>query len=470
MNLLDRLWEAYQERPFLSNTLQSRLDLSHDETAILLDTLADMADNGTIRAGYTAKRIAPTTYKVKKNIEAQSTKGNSDSSKGLPLTPPKESLVGANTAVFDEQPPENGQKTVGCLIMPLRTGIPTFRTGADKKGFDESKLTRWKYQPDATAEKIIKHLDNGRIIVPGKFIKCPEKKVYRHTKKTWQAAQLFSTDADQIKSVEFNKETGEDLNPNGVEAFTDGNTLFELCPLIQSEAYAIGHSLNSLSPQKKTPHIRCRIHFLTEEPITNETDYKWLMLGLAAEYPIISAKRQPAQPVYGNAGNRRIVKDGEVHQLPTPFETKIYGNVLSIRRITELIARGKQAELDAHARKEAEQRDQDTPLDSEYTGQSVSLADWLREKRIPERGGRDGRYIFVDCPWENEHTSGFGAKDTAVWEVEDSGKFAFRCLHAHCEHRGWEDYRAQVAPKENQTQRPAVEWGRTNNTRRRNWI
>ena len=97
--------------------------------------------------------------------------------------------------------------------MPLRKGIPTFRTGADKKGFDENRLTRWEYQPDATAEGIIKHLDRGRVIVPGKFIKCPERKVYRHTKATWQEAKLFSTDADQIKSVEFDKETGEDLNP-----------------------------------------------------------------------------------------------------------------------------------------------------------------------------------------------------------------------------------------------------------------
>ena len=112
MNLLDRLWEAYQERPFLSNTLQSRLDLSHEDLSILLNTLADMADNGKARAGYRAFRIATTTYKLKKANAAQSTQECGDSLKGLPLTPPKESLVGANTAVFDDQLPENAENSI----------------------------------------------------------------------------------------------------------------------------------------------------------------------------------------------------------------------------------------------------------------------------------------------------------------------------------------------------------------------
>lgn len=64
MSILDRLWEAYQERPFLSNTMQTRLDLSHDDLKILLDTLADMAENETVRGGYHAKRIGQTTYKL----------------------------------------------------------------------------------------------------------------------------------------------------------------------------------------------------------------------------------------------------------------------------------------------------------------------------------------------------------------------------------------------------------------------
>ena len=440
--LIERLWQVYKDTTFSQNTIGRDLSFSREDAQATIRQLNTLKDQPP-QNGLKLKSIGGGFFKV-----IRSPQNEGDSPKGI-----NEAVLGQSERGFSSTDSENEQKPVGCLLMPLRAGIPIFKKGADKKSFNESKLTLWEYQPDATAQEVIKHLDAGRIIVPGKFIKCPDEERYRHTKATWQATRLICTDADQIRGVEVGTD-GKEQNPNGVEAFTDPNKLFELCPQLQDEAYAIGHSLNSLSAQKPPPHIRCRIHFLTEEAITSETDYKWLMLGLPADYPIVSAKRQPAQPVYGNAGNRRIVRDGKVHELTTPFETKIYGNVLSTPRVHEIIERGKQSELDEAGRREAErqatqeQRETNANANSKYTGETVKLADWLKDHKIPERGGRDGRYIFVDCPWENEHTSDFGAKDTAVWEVEGSGKFAFHCLHAHCEHRGWEDYRAQVAPKE----------------------
>ena len=338
---------------------------------------------------------------------------------------------------------------IGCLLLPLRAGIPIFRTAQDKANFNEGKLTRWEYHTDATNRDIIQYADEGRVFVPGQFVRCPETNRFRHMKSTWQGTQLIACDADQIKGVEFDNE-GKDKTPEGVEAFTDPKRLLELYPALGSEAYAIGHSLSSLS--KLPPHIRCRIYFLLNTYIRSETDYKWLLLGLSNAYPIVSASRQPAQPVYGNAGKQRIFKDDAVQELPQPFKTGIFGNVLSTERISELIEIGKQAELDQAALAQAERQNTGSPDSSGSDSTAnisvenqTTLTEWLSDNNIPTRGERDGKYLFVDCPWENQHTSDFGAKDTAVWKDDDFG-FCFHCLHDHCKHRGWEDYRQAVAP------------------------
>ena len=111
MNILDRVWEAYQDSAICfypggqdstirAANVQRRLGLSDDEVSVLIATLEDMASNGKIRAGYRCKRISEQSYKLH-------TQGDSKNPKGLPLPPPSESLTGANTAVFDDQPPEN---------------------------------------------------------------------------------------------------------------------------------------------------------------------------------------------------------------------------------------------------------------------------------------------------------------------------------------------------------------------------
>ena len=107
MNFLDRVWEAYQDSTIRTADLQRRLDLSDDDASILILTLEEMADNGNIRAGYRCKRISEQSYKLIKATASASTQGDSNPPKGLPLPDPEESLTGANTAVFDDQPPEN---------------------------------------------------------------------------------------------------------------------------------------------------------------------------------------------------------------------------------------------------------------------------------------------------------------------------------------------------------------------------
>ena len=88
---------------------------------------------------------------------------------------------------------------------------------------------------------------------------------------------------------------------------------------------------------------------------------------------------------------------------------------------------------------------------TDYDGEIVELTDWLKAYGVTIHDTRDhnGNLMYlVDCPWENEHTQDFGHKDTAVFVDATDNKWCFNCFHAHCEHRGWEDYRAKVAPKE----------------------
>ena len=126
--ILDRLWEAHRETPFATFSLQRKLDLRHDALRTVLNLINDMADSGEVRSGYRIKRVASTMYKLISQAEcdSDSPKGvetaqaastahkatqaqpsDSDTVKGKLLIDPEQSLTEANTAVFDDQPPEN---------------------------------------------------------------------------------------------------------------------------------------------------------------------------------------------------------------------------------------------------------------------------------------------------------------------------------------------------------------------------
>jgi hypothetical protein len=66
------------------------------------------------------------------------------------------------------------------------------------------------------------------------------------------------------------------------------------------------------------------------------------------------------------------------------------------------------------------------------------LAEW----RVPVTRLKpwNGGYLveLVQCPWAAEHTSGAGG---AAVIIHASGAFDFTCLHAHCGHRTWRDFR-----------------------------
>ena len=84
------------------------------------------------------------------------------------------------------------------------------------------------------------------------------------------------------------------------------------------------------------------------------------------------------------------------------------------------------------------------------------LVTWLADRGIPILGTRHNApcangtatMYLVTCPWESDHTEAFGTKDTAVFEDPSNGHWCFNCFHAHCNGRGWEDFRAKVAPRD----------------------
>ena len=54
----------------------------------------------------------------------------------------------------------------------------------------------------------------------------------------------------------------------------------------------------------------------------------------------------------------------------------------------------------------------------------------------------DGYLVdLVACPWADEHTTG---PSGAAVMIHASGAFDFTCLHAHCDARGWREFRAEM--------------------------
>jgi hypothetical protein len=61
----------------------------------------------------------------------------------------------------------------------------------------------------------------------------------------------------------------------------------------------------------------------------------------------------------------------------------------------------------------------------------------LRARRL--KRWQDGYLLELEaCPWAGEHTTGPGG---AAVMIRASGAFNFTCLHAHCAHRDWHDFR-----------------------------
>ena len=461
--LLARLWNTYTHRNFRLDAIDRDLSLNRDEALKAIQQIEALKDKPP-QNGLKLKSIGGGFFKV-----IRSAQNDGDTPKGLPLTGQNEAVTGEVCVGFSDRSAENSQNApdnadagkIRGLLLPIRERkgktVGIIKTAGDKNASGGSNLWGWQYEARLPQEWI-RLLNQGRVIVPGAFEKTESETKghyrYSHRKGGWRGASLIICDGDVIKGVEFDDE-GNDKNPTGIEAFTDPQTLFELLPNLDKEAYAIGHSVNSLSTEKPPPHVRTRIAFLLETPITDEQDYTWLLQGLALIYPIISAGRQPAQPVYGNAANRRTINDGKLVELDEPFTSRIFGNVLSDARVAEIIgyAETEQRQIDEEANAN---RDTEAGNNSgTYDGERIALTDWLNRHGVTIKGERQGpthdnkitTMYHVKCPWEGEHTEAFGVRDTAVFVDPADNRWCFNCFHAHCEHRGWEDYRAKIAPK-----------------------
>lgn len=70
-----------------------------------------------------------------------------------------------------------------------------------------------------------------------------------------------------------------------------------------------------------------------------------------------------------------------------------------------------------------------------------AVAQFLLNAGRVKRTERDGR-LHITCPFEDEHTGDSGETSTTYWPAHTGGyaNGHFRCLHAHCEHRGDQDF------------------------------
>ena len=387
MNILDRLWEAYRDIPFASFSLQRKLDLSHEELGILLNTIADLADNGTARAGYRAKRTSTTTYKLTKATPTQSTKNGGDSLSSLPLTEPKESLTEANTAVFDDQSPEN---------EPLEQF--SFFARADQS--KESKHTgniqqlHQKLTTDSGWKLKIEHL---RSLTGDAQAKAKAK------------LPAFTPSV----CLSSGKRTGDFVHTNLIQAdfdeATDFDKLFdELC----SDPHA---RLVFRSPRGK-------VKALIKVSSVATTDEH------AAAFEAVKSYCQ-AQGY------------GEIDSQPKNINCLCF-----ISHHPGAVLKNASA-LNWEPRSVPTAQPTNNTV---FDGEVVALTEWLKahDVIIHETRDHNGNPMYlVDCPWESEHTQDFGHKDTAVFVDPTDNKWCFNCFHAHCEHRNWKDYRAKVAPK-----------------------
>ena len=336
----------------------------------------------------------------------------------------------ANTEIKDSQ-------IINCKLPGLICTSAPRLTHPRQKANASRNLTTWEMKRLTPADWI-RQLDDGRTITTGEY--TAENGVYKHQKHLWHAGNLVFTDADKINGIKDETE--------GVDPFTDPQDLLAMFPTLEKTAFAISHSISSLSDTKPPPHVRLRIVFLTEHRITRN-EYEDILQGLATQYPIISAGLACSQPVFGNAGWLRVYDNGKVVEKSTHFESEILSNTLSIDQCNVLTKLGKQSKV-------TEKEAPPTPRARNRNEYKGSLSDWLRKNGIAILGKRIGdsklrgkaERLLVTCPWESHHTESFGDRDTAVFVDPASGKWSFNCFHtSFCGNKNWSDFREAVAPR-----------------------
>ena len=275
-----------------------------------------------------------------------------------------------------------------------------------------ASLSGWK-SASGTAEKWISQLEKGHTIQPSAFEKAADG-TYRHAREYWRGTHFVCADADHIQGVEFNKETGEDINPNGVPYWTEDKQLAKLYPSLKTDCYAVLQSVSSMSDEKPPPHRRYRLVFLFDEMIETDAHYSQILESLATKYPIISpANRQPAQPVFGNAR-------------PETGKAYIAGNILALSDypLTQPTLNEKPASKGntPNGTYNATQRKYQHDLD-----RLIGDAQLVRHEMSV-----DGT-VRVDCPFDPSH------KRDAFVGLDADGYPYFKCHHNSCSGNGFNE-------------------------------
>lgn len=297
---------------------------------------------------------------------------------------------------------------------------------AKSKAIADSKLYNWKNK-HLTAEEWVRELPKGHIIIIGEHVPKEDGK-YTHKEEYWRSTHFLCADADHFRGVEFKKDDDGnliDVYPNGVEPWTEEYQLSNKFPQLLNDVYAVAQSVSSMSKEK--PHRRYRLIFQFDEPITSGDHYRHILDSLSDRYQIISTdKRQPSQPVYGNARKecKSVYINGKVLKLsdfpfiePQPEPEPVTADKAKVKQ-----RHSHGADL--------------TPIEFLRKHPQVVIYDENppHDPRFPDR-------VLVKCPYESSHSNGNKEADSHVWKNED-GKFAWSCFHKSCSPHTWERFKA----------------------------
>ena len=288
---------------------------------------------------------------------------------------------------------------------------------ASSKSAASTSLTDWQ-AVEQTAAVWVSELEHGHTIQPSLFVKTSDD-TYTHAKEYWQGTHFVCADADNIRGVEFDKETGEDVNPDGVEAWQADKQLCVLYPALKDDCYAALQSVSSMSYDKKPPHRRYRLIFLFDTMIKTVDHYSQILLALSKKYPIIPpADRAPSQPVFGNARQEtgKAVITGNVLSLSDyPYVLPVASDTASINGNTP------------KSKYNATQRKYQDDLDGLITD----------AKLVRHETGADGN-VRVDCPFNSDH------KRDAFVGLDTDGYSYFKCHHNSCSGNGFNEMAKQA--------------------------
>ena len=226
------------------------------------------------------------------------------------------------------------------------------------------------------------------------------------------------------------------------------------------------------------PREKFHFYFPTERTFQNHEEYKLLMLKIAGMFPYFDLGAcKPAQMFYGVSG----AKGGEVSGSITidDFISTVSPEEIkeSIEAFAENARNGDYESPGDEAKKAVStlssnlgiaiqfDNNQVPPVNDQavtvYSEEGLEIAraeqqrsfEWLQcwameydvplgsIYRINTREHQEGICICVSCPWEADHTSSTGEKESVII-IDLGGKINYLCRHNHCLSHNWKEYRA----------------------------